>query len=160
MNIAAPPQGGLLCSETLNHLEMMNTDTKQAKERLKQEIKNSGYTRKKWYRKVYLLSEHWNNLKIRLFFSLGEKRCCKCGFNKYIEVHHINYKNIYDVLLSDLEVLCRRCHKREHKKINKVKRAEKKVKLEQRRANRVTRSPKRLLKQFKEKYGNTNKNIP
>jgi len=152
MNIAAPPQGGLLCSETLNHLEMMNTDTKQAQERLKQEIEKSGYTRKKWYRKVYLLSEHWNNLKIRLFFSIGGKRCHKCGFDKYIEVHHINYKNIYDVLLSDLEVLCRRCHKREHKKINKVKRAKKKDRIK----NRVTRSPKRLLKQFKEKYGKTN----
>jgi len=111
MNIAAPSQEGLLCSETLNPLEMMDAGTK-----LREEIKKSGLTRKQWYRRIYLKCDHWKNLKIKFFFSLGIKQCSRCKETKRIDVHHINYKSIYDVELSDLEALCRKCHKQEHKK--------------------------------------------
>ncbi len=72
--------------------------------------------RQSWYRNVYLKSEHWKNLR------KAKKRVCPvceiCGAKRKLDVHHKNYRNIYDVLLEDLQVLCRRCHKKHHKKVN------------------------------------------
>lgn len=92
----------------------MNKQT--PKERLTDEIKRSGLTKRKWYRRIYLKSLHWKRLKIRFFFFLGQKKCFMCGSVKRIQVHHLNYRSIYDVRLSDLQALCKRCHKKEHRK--------------------------------------------
>lgn len=72
-----------------------------------------------WYRNIYLKSEHWKNLR-------KEKKkvnpvCEVCGAKKKLDVHHKNYRNIYDVLLEDLETLCRKCHNKEHKRLNRFK---------------------------------------
>lgn len=82
-------------------------------------MKRIPQTRRDWYRKVYLLSEHWKNLR-------KEKKkqnpvCEKCGTKRKLDVHHINYKNLYDILLEDLETLCHRCHKKEHKRLDRFK---------------------------------------
>ena len=68
--------------------------------------------RQAWYRKVYLLSEHWKALR-------KAKRklnpvCEICGAKRKLDVHHLRYKNIYDVTVEDLQTLCRKCHKRHH----------------------------------------------
>ena len=76
-------------------------------------------TKQTWYRKVYLLSEHWKGLR-RAKLAVNPK-CEICGKKTHLDVHHLRYKNIYDVLVSDLQTLCRRCHKKHHKKVNKVK---------------------------------------
>src|ERR1035437_5576370 len=57
-----------------------------------------------YYRNVYLRSEHWKNLR-------KEKKklnpvCEVCGSKKKLDVHHINYRMLYDVLLEDLQTLC------------------------------------------------------
>lgn len=129
---------------------MMNAETK-----LQEEIKKSGLKRKQWYRRVYLKSDHWKNLKIKFFFSLGVKQCSRCKATKRIDVHHINYKSIYDVELIDLEALCRTCHKQEHKKekkervpkLNKLNETRKEY-IQRRRSTRKTVSVKRLIKKL------------
>lgn len=77
-------------------------------------------SRQKWYREVYLLSEHWKGLR-RAKLAISPN-CEICGKKKRkLDVHHKHYRNLYDVLVSDLQTLCRRCHKKKHKKVNKVK---------------------------------------
>ena len=76
-------------------------------------------TKRDWYRNTYLLSEHWKNLR-------KEKKklnpvCEVCGSKKKLDVHHINYRSLYDVLLEDLQTLCRSCHKKKHKFLNRLK---------------------------------------
>lgn len=72
--------------------------------------------RQTWYRNVYLLSEHWKTLrKAKLKIS---PRCEICGRKTRLDVHHLRYKHIYDVLIQDLQTLCRRCHKKYHRKKN------------------------------------------
>jgi 5-methylcytosine-specific restriction endonuclease McrA len=69
---------------------------------------------RKLYREEYLKSEHWKILreeKLKL-----NPICEKCGNKNKVEPHHINYKNLYDVLVSDLQTLCRKCHHEEHSK--------------------------------------------
>ena len=70
--------------------------------------------RKIWYRNQYLKSQHWDNLRLRkLVSSNGLCSICRLeGWNH--DVHHIRYKNLFDVNLSDLAVLCRSCHNKAH----------------------------------------------
>jgi 5-methylcytosine-specific restriction endonuclease McrA len=68
--------------------------------------------KRKYYRSEYLKSNHWRELrKTKLATS---KICERCGANKRLDIHHKVYKNLYDVTLSDLETLCRKCHSKEH----------------------------------------------
>jgi len=88
------------------------------------------------YRNEYLKSEHWKELREK---KLNINPICeKCGSDKRVEPHHLNYKNLYDVQLEDLRSLCRKCHKyiheepirklREEKQRKKVRRKEKREK--------------------------------
>ncbi len=86
----------------LNHL-------KNKKKKVKKLSKNSW---KKKYKK-YLLSNEWAQLKIDLFEYRG-KECEKCGETKYLQVHHLSYKNIFHEEPEDLMILCKSCHKKEH----------------------------------------------
>lgn len=58
--------------------------------------------------KQYLLSDDW--LTKRYKKKLRAKQCAICNSKDELHVHHLNYKNLVDVELSDLRVLCRRCH--------------------------------------------------
>ncbi len=71
------------------------------------------YGDKDYYRSYYLNSLHWKKLRnIKLDFI----SCCEiCGSKQNIEIHHLDYKHLYDVQLSDLKVLCRKCHVMQHK---------------------------------------------
>ena len=69
---------------------------------------------REYYRKVYLKTDHWKDLKRRKLELVNS--CEDCETKKYLDVHHLVYRNLYDVELDDLVVLCRRCHKAEHKK--------------------------------------------
>lgn len=77
--------------------------------------------RRKWYREHYLSSNHWRF--VRRDKIIKEKgRCAKCGKHSimfggnlhFVDVHHLTYKRIWHERLSDLQVLCRDCHKKEH----------------------------------------------
>jgi hypothetical protein len=58
----------------------------------------------------YLRSEHWKSLRSKKKGSVAAVRCAICGATDQIETHHLQYKNIFDVLTSDLRLLCRECH--------------------------------------------------
>ncbi|MDO8610974.1 MAG: hypothetical protein Q7R95_10620 [bacterium] len=68
--------------------------------------------RKAYYRN-YLQSEHWKNLRREKLEK--NPRCERCSSYLSLDVHHREYHNLYDVLLIDLETLCRLCHDKEHK---------------------------------------------
>lgn len=62
------------------------------------------------YRFGYLKSEHWSNLRLEKMASV-DAYCERCGHRDLSnDVHHIRYRNLYDVELGDLIVLCRTCH--------------------------------------------------
>ena len=84
-----------------------------AAEQLQQEIEKHGGSRFKWYNEIYLLSDHWKKLKARKYKQVGRK-CEKCDTTKKLQVHHLEYRSVFDVQLGDLQVLCRPCHRKEH----------------------------------------------
>ncbi len=65
----------------------------------------------------YLNSEHWRELKKKKYGrkQIGKgRKCAFCGYKKNLEVHHLNYKNLYDVEKNDLRVTCSGCHRLIH----------------------------------------------
>ncbi len=67
-----------------------------------------------YYRDTYLKSEDWKNLRA-LKLHESKNKCKLCGKkNQSNDVHHVKYKKLYDVKLSDLIVLCRPCHNNVH----------------------------------------------
>ena len=83
-----------------------------AKEKLESELLKSGLSYRGWYREIYLQSDHWRLLRLNKLRS--HPACEKCGRKSSLHVHHLAYKSIFDVLPSDLQVLCFPCHKGEH----------------------------------------------
>lgn len=86
---------------------------KQAVAHLKAELRAFKGTKKEWYNKVYLFSGHWRELRERALRA-GDYTCAHCDKRDHLQVHHLRYRNIYDVGLVDLLVLCGPCHKAEH----------------------------------------------
>lgn len=76
--------------------------------------KHPHLTRREWYREIYLNSDHWKTLR-ELAFKAHGRRCERCRKSFQIDVHHLTYRNIFDVTAADLQVLCRRCHGKTHK---------------------------------------------
>lgn len=67
-----------------------------------------------YYRFTYLKSEHWQNLRIAKLASV-DARCAICALRELSnDVHHVIYRKLFDVVLEDLVVLCRACHKKVH----------------------------------------------
>jgi hypothetical protein len=64
------------------------------------------YTQKE-YREEYLQSEEWKNLRNTI---LAAQPDCQCCDKKATDVHHLVYRNIVDVKISDLLPVCRMCH--------------------------------------------------
>lgn len=63
---------------------------------------------------AYLRTKHWNMLREK-YFTLNKNICCWCGSVDYVQLHHLNYKNIGKESLDDLVPLCKSCHKELHK---------------------------------------------
>jgi hypothetical protein len=84
--------------------------------------KHPTLTRKEWYNGVYLKSDHWKELR-ELALSIHGRKCAKCPARKPLHVHHLRYKNIFDVTVTDLQILCEACHKNEHPEYNKHKKS-------------------------------------
>lgn len=62
---------------------------------------------------MFLQSEWWADLSRRKRSQV--KTCERCGSPKRLQSHHRFYRdNWFDTQLSDLEVLCRPCHRTEH----------------------------------------------
>lgn len=77
-------------------------------------IAESGLDQKGWYHEVYLASGHWRTLRTAaLVASDGLCSDCRKPFTS-LDVHHLNYRDIFDVQPADLVCLCRGCHDERH----------------------------------------------
>jgi hypothetical protein len=72
------------------------------------------YTREE-YRKEYLNSEEWQNLRALVMESKPDCQCCHKTTAR--DVHHLIYRNIVDIKVNELLPVCRECHKFIHKAI-------------------------------------------
>jgi hypothetical protein len=59
---------------------------------------------------TYLNSREWKLKRIQKLNSVGHQ-CEACGETQYLDVHHLTYTRLYRERLSDLQALCRSCHK-------------------------------------------------
>ena len=84
--------------------------------KIKQSKKSIKNQKKKWFAKYrkYLLSDEWAQIRIDLFNHRG-KQCELCLSKNKLEVHHLTYKNIFNEEPEDLMILCKSCHKKQHK---------------------------------------------
>ena len=73
--------------------------------------------RKRYYWEEYLKSDHWKDLRAKKLKSATT--CEKCHCQPSYDVHHDRYRNLIDVTTDDLKAFCRRCHKLEHRLINR-----------------------------------------
>lgn len=74
------------------------------------------------YRFEYLKSEHWDTLRTTKLTMCGCE-CLRCGHKDASnDVHHFQYRNLYDVELLDLAVLCRECHELVHSTMEDIER--------------------------------------
>jgi 5-methylcytosine-specific restriction endonuclease McrA len=67
----------------------------------------------------YLKSEDWKEKREKK----NPTRCGICAATENLDIHHIHYRNWTNVEMSDLRVLCRRCHDTYHflEKAGKIK---------------------------------------
>lgn len=72
------------------------------------------YTQKE-YREEYLNSAEWKNLRSTI---LSTNPDCQCCGKLATDVHHMVYRNIVDVKITDLLPVCRNCHNELHTAIN------------------------------------------
>lgn len=68
----------------------------------------------------YMQSKRWKEKRRQKFAQVGYK-CQRCGYDADkspveipVDVHHLTYEHLGDEPLSDLIVLCRHCHQKEH----------------------------------------------
>lgn len=88
------------------------------------------------YWNVYLRSDHWKHLRWNKL--ILTPKCEKCESDIHLDVHHLVYKNLYDVDVSDLMTLCRKCHNGLHQE-QKRKEIETYRKINKRRKQRYER---------------------
>lgn len=61
----------------------------------------------------YLVSPWWKTKRGQKLKSVGN-RCQRCNNQERLQVHHLHYRSLWREKNSDLEVLCRGCHQKEH----------------------------------------------
>lgn len=123
----------------------------EAKAKKESEILISGLTQKQWYSDVYLNSSHWKELRAQALTHYGRK-CNRCPATSHLQVHHNQYRNIYDVGIDDLEILCGKCHQNHHDKPRTKKQRQKKANRKLFKAERkAKKEAKRLAREQKKK---------
>jgi len=63
------------------------------------------------YRNGYLRSEHWQEVRRKKLKQAGYK-CEACGQKVKLDIHHLTYERLGKERLSDLQALCRPCHRK------------------------------------------------
>lgn len=63
----------------------------------------------------YLNSAGWKQFRQEALCFYNNE-CGVCGSHQYLDVHHKHYKTIFKEQLSDVMILCRGCHQKEHKR--------------------------------------------
>ena len=61
----------------------------------------------------YLASGHWRRLR-KTKLGKGKNHCSVCTSRERVHIHHMQYRNWYDVRPDDLMRLCAACHKTVH----------------------------------------------
>ena len=69
---------------------------------------------KKMLRKHGVVPYFYNRVIMPLIKDIKGGKCEKCGSNKNIDVHHLDYDNL---TIDNFKLLCRKCHKVIHPKI-------------------------------------------
>lgn len=67
----------------------------------------------------YLQSSHWKAFR-KKFFESHWRRCIGCHVTKKLHLHHKTYKNLGQEKDSDVCILCKRCHFKLHKLMEKM----------------------------------------
>jgi len=63
--------------------------------------------------KRYLVSAQWQVTRARAIIRAGG-RCERCAATQQLEAHHLTYERLGREKPEDLEILCRKCHRRYH----------------------------------------------
>ena len=66
-------------------------------------------TWQEWYQNIYLTSDHWTSF--RAYILRVHPQCEICHTNARLQVHHRNYRCLWNESPNDVNVLCERCHK-------------------------------------------------
>ncbi len=104
---------GLSKGELIARCRILGSD-ETAAQAMDRSIAESRLPQKAWYREIYLFSDHWRALKRHALLTLGVV-CEKCKDPSLgVDIHHLQYRNIFDVRTPDLQVLCRSCHDKAH----------------------------------------------
>lgn len=74
-----------------------------------------------YYRDIYLKSEDWKSFR-KIVLQKQHHTCRLCKTSGFaLDVHHLKYKRLWDVTVSDVKVLCRDCHNKVHALMGKYK---------------------------------------
>lgn len=101
--------------------------------------------------KDYLNSEHWKIVK-KNFYKANERKCNKCYSDKELHIHHLTYKNIGNEDMSDLVCLCKECHFKLHKEMDKINPKQNKKKTKTKRKTKDKTVKCKDCKMFKFNY--------
>lgn len=71
--------------------------------------------------RAYLLSDRWRKKRQRRL-KLDKHRCVRCGSKTQLEIHHKTYARRGHESMRDLQTLCAKCHRAEHRKSKGKKR--------------------------------------
>lgn len=94
-------------------LKIESKHFKKIKRKKKKKRKKESPFKKRYH--LYLLSKKWASIRIEMH-EFYNYTCSRCGIKyKSLQVHHKNYSNIFNEQPNDLELICRTCHKIEHK---------------------------------------------
>jgi len=92
---------------TLNNKQFWDILKKIYRKHSKQKIKSTlDY-------KTYIKSEIWKLVVARIKKQRNNS-CEICGNKKYLQVHHLTYKNLGQEKDEDLQLLCGACHMKQH----------------------------------------------
>lgn len=62
----------------------------------------------------YLQSNHWKDFRTLVRIKCACNECQICGSTYRLDIHHLNYEHLWKERLSDVIVLCNKCHTKYH----------------------------------------------
>jgi 5-methylcytosine-specific restriction endonuclease McrA len=78
-------------------------------------LRREQITRRQQSYREYLKSEHWQEVRKEKLKEAGYK-CQKCGAKESLDIHHLTYARLGHERMSDLQALCRSCHRKAGRK--------------------------------------------
>ena len=78
-------------------------------------LRRERMTKRQQSYREYLKSAHWQEIRKAKLKEAGYK-CQKCGARESLDIHHLHYRTLGHERMSDLQALCRSCHRKAGKK--------------------------------------------